>query len=150
MKANTYVRKIGRWVGCALVAFITLLLLLPGIVYLVALDRVDGRPTPANPSGYGEEAINASWVGCYEHLPLRVEATNPWNYVGRFIYGDPLRTTPGERAAWRVAATHNSNHPLESGFWWHPSGAALTIWITRNWSAEQIGATLVRDDLCKR
>lgn len=42
-------------------------------------------------------------------------------------------------AAWQVASAHLLIHRRSTGMsWWHLSGAALTIWVTRNWSTEQI------------
>ncbi len=121
----------------------------PGLTYIVGLYRVDGRPTPANPNEYSQEAINSAWTKCSEKLPIYVKATDPWTYTSRFFFSEPLQATPGERAAWRIASSHNITHRMGNNTWWHTSGAALTIWLTRHWSAQQIGATLVRDNLCK-
>ena len=133
----------------SMLVIVVLLAALPGFVYIVGLAKVHGRPAPANPDLFNQEAIAAAWQQCHEVSPNAVQATNPWGFVGKFMFGDPLRTEPGERSAWRIASTHNASHPVGNSLWWHISGAALTIWITRHWSAEQIGATLVRDALCK-
>jgi hypothetical protein len=133
----------------SIVVFIGLFLVsLPGLVYVAGLAKVHGRPIPADPAQISQVAIAAAWRHCREISPVSVQATNPWLYVGKFIYGDPLRTTPGERAAGRIASLHNSRHPLGSKVWWHISNVALSIWITRHWSGAQIGATLVRDGFC--
>jgi len=133
----------------SMLVLVALLAAVPGFVYVVGLAKVHGRPTPADPALFRHEAIAAAWVQCREESPVAVRATNPWGVAGKFLFGNPLRTTPGERSAWRIASTHNALHPVGSNLWWHTSGAALTIWITRHWSAEQIGATLIRDGLCK-
>ena len=133
----------------SILALVALLVASPGVVYLVGLAKVHDRPTPADSKTFSSEAVSAAWEQCRETLPVAVEATNPWGVASRFLFGDPLRTSPGERAAWRIASTHNAAHPVGGGLWWHTSGAALTIWVTRHWSADQIGATLVRDSLCK-
>lgn len=125
------------------------ILSVPGIIYVVGLARVHGRPVPADPSQYSSEAISAAWMRCREQIPIAVHASNPWSFAYKFMFADPLEATPGERASWRIASTHNSRHRSGDMLWWHTSGAALSIWITRHWSAEQIGATLVRDNLCK-
>ena len=122
---------------------------LPGAIYFIGLAKVHGRPIPANPAGYSPETIAATWVRCRERVPVAVQPINPWSFAGKFLFGDPLQASPGERAAWRIASTHNVAHPVGGNLWWHTSGAALSIWVTRHWSAEQIGATLVRDGLCK-
>jgi len=121
----------------------------PGIVYIIGIYRVDGRPAPANPENYSQEFMDKAWSQCREKLPVEVQPTNPWAVASKFLFGNPLRTTPGERAAWRIASTYNAAHRMGNNTWWHTSGAALTIWVTRHWSAQQIAATLVRDNLCK-
>lgn len=132
-----------------MLVIIALLAASPGFIYILGLSKVHGRPTPADPAHFRHEAIAAAWAQCREGAPISVQATNPWGVAGKFLFGSPLRTTPGERAAWRIASTHNASNPVGNNLWWHTSGVALTIWITRHWSAEQMGATLVRDSLCK-
>jgi len=132
-----------------MLVLVALLAAVPGFVYVVGLAKVNARPTPADPALFSHEAIAATWAQCRDESPVVVRATNPWGVAGKFLFGNPLRTTPGERSAWRIASTHNASHSVGSNLWWHTSGVALTIWITRHWSAEQIGATLVRDGLCK-
>jgi hypothetical protein len=122
---------------------------LPGAAYVVGLATVHGRPVPADPANYSSELIAASWSRCREKTPIAVQAMSPWSYANKFMFADTHEETPGERAAWRIASTHNSKHRRSGMLWWHTSGAALSIWVTRHWSAEQIGATLVRDNLCK-
>ncbi|QKE63324.1 hypothetical protein HNE05_08090 [Aquipseudomonas campi] len=121
----------------------------PGIVYIIGMYRVDGRPVPANPENYSQESMDKAWSQCREKLPIEVQPTNPWGVTSRLLFGNPLRTTPGELAAWRIASTYNAAHRMGNNTWWHTSGAALTIWVTRHWSAQQIAATMVRDNLCK-
>ena len=120
----------------------------PGVIYVVGIARVDGRPTPADPHSYSQEAINLAWTQCNEALPVAVEANNPWKVASKFLFGNPMRTTPGERAAWKIASNYNAAHRMGNNTWWHTSGVALTIWITRQWSAQEIGATLVKENLC--
>ncbi len=126
-----------------------LLMAFPGLVYLTGLAKVDGRPAPADPARFSRETIVATWARCGERGPVAVDAVNPWTYATTLLF-DPLAITPGSIAAWRIAARHNGKHPMGNMLSWHTSGAALSVWIRRHWSAEQIGATLVRDDLCSR
>nr|CAS02825.1 putative integron gene cassette protein [uncultured bacterium] len=128
---------------------LAVVLSLPGAAYVVGLARVHGMPVPADPAHYSSEVIAATWARCREKTPIAVQAMSPWSFGNKFMFADPLETTPGERAAWRIASTHNSKYRRSGMLWWHTSGAALSIWVTRHWSAEQIGATLVRDNLCK-
>ena len=140
---------LSRMAGGALLVVALLILSLPGIAYSIGLLRVQGRPTPARTADFRSEDIAASWQRCGERPPLAVKALNPWGVAGRFLWGDQLKSNAGEIAAWQVARGHNSAHPVGTMGWWHLSGSALTIWITRHWSAEEIGATLARDNLCK-
>ncbi|GAB3346983.1 hypothetical protein [Marilutibacter aestuarii] len=133
----------------SLAVILGVIALLPGAIYLIGLAKVNSRPVPADPADYTAESIAEAWTGCQESMPLAVEAMSPWNFAGKFLFGDPLEVGPGERAAWRIASAHNVARPVGGGLWWHTSGASLGIWITQHWSAEQIGATLARDNLCK-
>ncbi|MDH7453706.1 hypothetical protein QF205_11605 [Luteimonas composti] len=140
---------IARQAFLSILVLASLLALLPGIAYAVGLFRVHGRPVPADPTAFDRGLVQAAWQGCREESPIAVTRLNPWGVAARLLFGDPLRAAPGERASWQIARTHNAAHPVGNNLWWHTSGTALTIWITRNWSAEQIGATLARDGLCK-
>jgi hypothetical protein len=43
--------------------------------------------------------------------------------------------------AWVIARNYNGSHLKNRRMiFWHLSGAALTIWVSRNWTAEQIVA----------
>ena len=140
---------IARLTVIVLSVVVSLVALLPGIAYSIGLLRVQGRPTPATTANFIAEDIEAAWQRCRDRMPVAVEPMNPWRVAGRFLWGDPRHNKSGEIAAWQIARAHNSEHPVGTMGWWHLSGAALTIWITRHWSAEEIGATLVRDNLCK-
>ena len=132
----------------SLLAVVGLLLLLPGVIYAVGMLKVHGLPTPADPAAFDRKLLAATWMACREAPPATVHPLNPWGVTARLLLAD-LRAKPGERAAWQIAKSHNISHPVGSNLWWHTSGSALTIWITRNWSADQISATLARDGLCK-
>ena len=133
----------------SLLAVVALVALTPGIIYAVGLFKVHGRPTPADPNAFDSHVLAATWAACREAPPLVVQPLNPWGVATQFALASPSHTSPGERAAWRIASSHNSANPVGGNLWWHTSGAALTIWVTRNWSADQITATLARDGLCK-
>jgi len=44
--------------------------------------------------------------------------------------------------AWVIARSHNAEH-LGNHQYWHLSGAALTIWLTRNWTPTELIAKAV-------
>ena len=132
----------------SLLAVVGLLVLLPGIIYAAGLLKAHGRPIPADPAAFDRHILTTTWAACREELPIAVLPLNPWGVTLRLLSVD-MRTNPGELAAWQIAKSHNIAHPVGSNAWWHASGAALVIWITRNWSADQVAAALARDGLCK-
>jgi len=141
--------SLARMAGGASLGVALLILGFPGILYSIGLLRVHGRPTPASTADFPSVDIAVNWQRCGERLPLEVEPLNPWGVAGRLLWGTHRQKNAGETAAWQVARAHNLAHPVGTMGWWHLSGSALTIWITRHWSAEEIGATLARDNLCK-
>ncbi|MEJ1966761.1 MAG: hypothetical protein WDO56_36540 [Gammaproteobacteria bacterium] len=52
---------------------------------------------------------------------------------------DPRALEGGAKAAWIIARDYNMSHlRRRETLWWHLSGAALTIWLTRNWTSDEI------------
>jgi hypothetical protein len=123
---------------------------LPAIAYAIGLSKIDGRPTPADPTQFTAADLSANWIACREPASVQVVPLNPWGYTVRVLAGDTGFEGSGQLSAWLIARAYNVEHLPKGMKWWHLSGAALTIWVTRNWSAEQIAATLIRDQLCKR
>ena len=132
--------------ACSLVLLITSL---PFIVYAVGISQVQGRPIAANPNQYTQADIVKKWSQCSEINPLFLESINPWQAVYDLYRADIHSARPGHRASWIVAKAHNIKHHEDGMANWHLSGIALTIWLSRNWTAEQLSATALRDDLCK-
>jgi hypothetical protein len=121
--------------------------LIPWCIFWVGLHRVQGRPRLADPRAFDRASLVKAWESCGESPPLVVKRLSPSTVVAQIALGEPRPFRPGQRAAWRIASSHNLAHPVGSA-WWHISGAALTIWITRNWSADEISAAVARDGLC--
>ena len=119
----------------------------PGVAYVLAMQNVDGLPSPAGVAATDAKLAAAAWRACGESGPIAIAPDNPWNFSYRLLTATRV-PRPGDRAVWAVARRHNVTHPLADHRYWHFSGAALQIWITRNWSAEQVAATLARDNLC--
>jgi hypothetical protein len=73
-----------------------------------------------------------------ERVALRV--LNPWTYAVSLVTDDAdLSSDDGSAAAWVIARNYNSNHLKDRRMtFWHLSGDALTIWVSRHWPAEQI------------
>jgi len=113
------------------------LLLGPWIIYKVALSNIVVLPSPSNvmkPSAADTEAI---WLKLQEHGPVDVKPLSPHGYTFSFLADNPLPS--GANLAWYVARNYNQgNLKNRRMIWWHMSGAALTIWLTRHWSTEQL------------
>ena len=69
----------------------------------------------------------------------RIAAINPYSFaVTLFVKKDP-GVDPEQLIIWRLAAGYLMNHQRQKGMgWWHLSGAALTIWLSRHWTQEEI------------
>ena len=65
---------------------------------------------------------------------------NPWHYAEMIVMGSN-EILPGERTAWIVARDYGAIPSKGGGgLEWNLSRAALAIWLTRNWTAEQLVA----------
>jgi hypothetical protein len=138
----------GRKALIALLVVLAVPLSVPAIAYGVGLIKIEGRPVPANPTDYAPAELAAAWQRCRDQLPVSVVPLNPWGYTAMMFRGESRFVGNGQVAAWQIVRAHNSRHLPGGTGWWHLSGAALTIWVTRHWTGEQIAATLARDDLC--
>ncbi|HZX78175.1 hypothetical protein [Lysobacter sp.] len=123
---------------------------LPGIAYVAGLILVRGRPAPVEAAVLDPAARAHAIRACREAAPLRMRPLNPWHVSTRFLSDDPLGWEPGEYAASRIAMKHNIEQLAGGHFRWHVSNTALTIWITRHWSAEQLYATALHHGVCGR
>jgi hypothetical protein len=136
-------------IAVTLAAIVALVALAPLSLYALGLSEVDGRPGPplSSHSTPADQALLARTFRTSQ--PTTVEQLTPWAYV-TFILEDPKQTATagGVDAAWVVARHYNAHHlKKRSSMWWHLSGAALTIWITRHWTSDQVlsaAAALVR------
>jgi hypothetical protein len=139
-----------------LVACVVALLILAGPwgTYELGLSNIDGRPVPLiGNSPTAEDDLLLRQIFRTSH-PVSVQPLSPWSYARNIVTSGPSSSpSAGADAAWLIARHYNAGH-LEnrSMLWWQVSGAALTIWITRNWSADQVvvtAADLARRDLLR-
>lgn len=111
--------------------------LAPWGLYGLGLLNISGRPVaPVNTTLDPKIAENI-WHKSGEKGVIRVESLSPYSYITSFTENDSLKE--GSHIAWFVARNFNSNN-LKSHrmIWWHLSGAAMTIWLSRNWTVEQL------------
>jgi hypothetical protein len=107
---------------------------LPWGLYALGLHYVDGRPTPpAQVASSSERAV--VWMKARGTGLPTVPELSPYTYLLEHGAGNKA----GVLVAWWVASEYLAEHRQKQGmFWWHLSGAALTIWLTRNWSADEL------------
>ncbi len=109
----------------------------PWALYGWGLSRVDGRPQA--PAALAEGALQAKvWRHNGGDGAPEMVSINPVAYV---MSAAGQSTPPASTAlAWRVASAYSRDHlPRDGGkLAWNLSSSALTIWITRNWSIEQL------------
>ena len=118
----------------------------PWGLYWFALTKIVGRPSHALQATFAVEDAEALWRQLREPMPIRVEPMSPHSYlwaVLRCAAGGARRCSAdgslprGSGLAEMIARAHNAKNLQDLG-WWHPSGAALTIWLTRNWTTDEL------------
>lgn len=127
----------------------------PVAAYLAGMDNMDDRPPPPERITYREYQAMVVWEERKELPPIALQAITPWHFYALIWcsrYNDDIEDFltcgdryPGLRAAAYVAKRHLDDHLKQRGLIWrYMSRAALTIWISRNWTAEQLVRELVR------
>ena len=110
----------------------------PWLLYWYGLRQIDGRPTAAAHTATAEESDRL-----FRKLkivqPIHLDILSPYTYL---LQG--ARPTPSGRLAWTIARSYNLNHLGDQRMgMWRLSGAALTIWLTRNWTLSELIAKAV-------
>jgi hypothetical protein len=127
-------RRIARTVLGMAILILILALASPMLLYAVGLHGVSGRPALPKALAPSEERL-AVWKKARGTGEPVLEPVNPYNYIS----GVARMSDPGLLVAWWVASEYNLEHQrYKDGLWWHLSGAALTIWLTRHWSIDQL------------
>ena len=131
---------VGKVAVASLLAALLLVLTLPIGLYGLGLSNIEGRPEPpiqtsnlATDMAYLQQAFR-------RQEPIAIRVLNPWTYAVSLVTLDTdLSSDDGSIAAWVIARNYNGGHLKNRRMtFWHLSGAALTIWVSRNWTAEQI------------
>jgi hypothetical protein len=132
----------------------------PWALYWLALTKIVGRPSHALQATFAAEDADALWRQLREPMPIRVEPMSPYSYpwaILRCGAAGTRRLCPvrgydlprGSGLAEMVARSHNAKNLPDHG-WWHFSGAALAIWLTRNWTADQLIAKGIELDRTRK
>lgn len=124
-----------------LLAVLALFAAAPGLIYEAALGSIDGRPQAG-----AAPALNAEqrqWLRCELRADDRPgpPITNPWAYVSLLTSDDLFENSYGDQLAGIVARNYNATHLQQArALQRHLSGAALTIWVSRHWTQDQMEA----------
>lgn len=131
-----------RRVRCLTATFLcvtaALLLASPLGLYCLGLSGIDGLPQkPLQLVSKEQQAL--AWKGARGSGVPRVEAMNPYSFAITLLVKKDLSAPPDQLIVWRVASSYLMSHQRHKGMgWWHLSGAALAIWLSRNWTSEEI------------
>jgi hypothetical protein len=113
---------------------------LPIGLYGIGISNIEGRPEP--PMQVSNLAIDSAFLqhAFRSREPVAIRVLNPWTYAASLVTNDiDFSSYNGSTAAWVIARNYNSSHLKDRRMtFWHLSGAALTIWVSRHWTAEQI------------
>ena len=133
--------KVFRILIVALVLFGLLVYAGPWLLYGVGLAMIDGKPSPsAQATPINQVQREYLQRELRSEQALAVERLSPWSYICAVASGK----NPNSQVAWLVARNYVANHRKARGnLSWHLSGAALTVWLTRHWSNEQLLVRLI-------
>ncbi|MEO6276581.1 hypothetical protein [Roseateles sp.] len=114
-------------------------LLSPWLLYELGLSRFDTMP--AKPAQM-VTAEQQAWVWRLVHGTgqPKLERMSPYGVAWRLVSGDQPSVTPGETLAYWMARDYVWRLPRRNMSWWHLTTGAMTIWLTRNWSAEELAS----------
>ena len=121
----------------------------PMIAYWSGLAMLPGypvKPEPLESVGARELAVWGEYSG---HAMLGVRPVNPYEFAILLSCAPIdacLAQHPGLAVASHVAQAYLRGQPPTRAAWWHLQSAALSVWLTRHWTAEQLLAYLVRSD----
>lgn len=116
----------------------TLILAFPLGLYWLGLSGVDSLPEkPLHLASKEQQAL--VWKRALGDGVPRIKAMSPYSLAITLLVNNASSASPDQLIVWRVASNYLLSHQRHKGMsWWHLSGAALTIWLSRNWTDEEI------------
>jgi hypothetical protein len=115
----------------------------PWLVYSIGLWAAGELPEPPKQIAPADE-LNALWERLRGEGEPHVVSLTPYTYIAKVE--NPGVERPGLLATYTVAADHlQTRYPIEGSQWWALTSASLTIWLTRNWTIEQILSKMIED-----
>jgi len=128
---------------------------LPLGAYWLGLENAIGRPVPPSSLRFSTTSAAVVWNQRKEVFPITLRPITPWHFYDLLWCSrndDTLedfltcnRKYPGLRASAYVAKAHLIGKMKQNGVVWrYLSRTSLAIWMSRNWSSEQLVAELIR------
>jgi hypothetical protein len=113
----------------------------PWLIYWFGLSRIEGRPMAATHTVTAEQ-IDSLFKRLRISQPVQIDPISPYSYFRQGAH--PSSST---RIASIIARSYNANHLSDRRMlYWHLSGIALTIWLTRNWTPTELIAKAIELD----
>lgn len=123
----------------AVLALAALVAGLPWIAYAIGLANLDGRPTSPAAGRLSVEQAESLHISLRKAGVLDVPQLSPWQYAIDFVKGPELLESGGVAAARLVARHYAGSHvKTRRASALSLSATALTIWLTRNWTSDEI------------
>ena len=138
-----------RWV-LGLVALAALVVASPWIAFQIGLANVDGRPLHSAIRTLSPAQLEFLHVAMRKAGVFKVPELTPLGYVMDSVQDPEKLESGGVKAAWIVARHHAASHMKRSdAISRRLSETALMIWLTQNWSADQILARAYEIELAR-
>lgn len=114
---------------------------MPGILYYVGLYNIHGKPEISNIDKLDENQLKSLLTYHKEENIPEIRRVNPWEYTFTLLTNESSSIPSGTNIVWSIVRSYNSNNIKNKRMiYWHLSGAALTIWLSNNWTQNQIMA----------
>ncbi len=128
----------------ALAVVVTVIVGGPWSLYWLGLYGVSGQPALPVSIATPDLQTGAWQHAGYEGSPV-LAVLDPVTYL--LSASGQEAPPPATLFAWRIAVSYNRDHQRYAGpVWKNLSGAAMSIWLTRNWTIEQLMSKIVELD----
>jgi hypothetical protein len=133
--------RLRRFIAVVTCITCALFLSFPLALYLLGLNGVEGRPRKPLLRASSQQKTAVWKLAQGKGIPY-VKPNNPYFYAASVFFASGRRTPPDQLVTWWVARDYLVGHKRYKGMsWWHLSGAALAIWLSRNWTSDEILST---------
>lgn len=131
-------RRIRRFIAILVCATAALLLVFPLALYKLGLSGIEGLPQkPLKLASKEQQTL--VWKRARGNGAPMIEAMNPYSSAISLLAEIDVRPPPDQLILWWVASDYLMEYCRHKGMGWcHLSGAALTIWLSRNWTSEEV------------